>query len=369
MSSGNYSSSSATNGYGGGFSAPSNSPYGQVSAPPSGYGSYGGYGGPSGGYGASSGGYGGSSGGGYGGGYGGNSYSSSSRDTYGSSRNSYSGGGGGGGGDLGSKLRTVDWKHTELVHFEKNFYHEHPNVASMTEEDAERIRRECEITIVKGHSILKPVTSFVEASFPDYVLEGIQKAGFDKPTPIQIQGWPVALSGRDMIGIAETGSGKTLAFLLPGIVHINAQPFLNPGDGPIMLVLAPTRELVEQIKQEANRFGSSSKIKHAVAYGGVPRRPQIMQLREGIEILIACPGRLIDFLESGVTNLKRVTYLVLDEADRMLDMGFEPQIRKIVSQIRPDRQTLMWSATWPKEVQGLARDLCKEDPVHINIGK
>lgn len=172
-----------------------------------------------------------------------------------------------------------------------------------------------------------------------------------------------------MIGIAETGSGKTLAFLLPGIVHINAQPLLRPGDGPIVLILAPTRELVEQIKQEASRFGSSSQIKHAVAYGGVPRRPQIQELRHGVEIVIACPGRLIDFLESNVTNLRRVTYLVLDEADRMLDMGFEPQIRKIVSQIRPDRQTLMWSATWPKEVQSLARDLCREDPVHINIGK
>eukprot|EP00921_Rhytidocystis_pertsovi_P009779 GHVQ01015725.1.p1 GENE.GHVQ01015725.1~~GHVQ01015725.1.p1 ORF type:complete len:392 (-),score=46.27 GHVQ01015725.1:729-1904(-) len=171
-----------------------------------------------------------------------------------------------------------------------------------------------------------------------------------------------------MIGIAETGSGKTIAFLLPGIVHINAQPYLRPGDGPIVLVLAPTRELVEQIRQECMKFGNSSKIKNSVAYGGVPRRQQMMDLRSGVEILLACPGRLIDFLESGVTNLSRVTYLVLDEADRMLDMGFEPQIRKIVSQIRPDRQTLMWSATWPKEVQSLARDLCREEPVHINIG-
>ena len=104
------------------------------------------------------------------------------------------------------------------------------------------------------------------------------------------------------------------------------------------------------------------------AYGGVPKRPQIQELQRGAEICIACPGRLIDFLESNITNLRRVTYLVLDEADRMLDMGFEPQIRKIVSQIRPDRQTLMWSATWPKEVQNLARDLCKEEPVHINVG-
>merc|ERR1719450_1358990 len=104
------------------------------------------------------------------------------------------------------------------------------------------------------------------------------------------------------------------------------------------------------------------------AYGGAARRQQQDDLREGVEIVIATPGRLIDFLDCGDTNLKRVTYLVLDEADRMLDMGFEPQVRKIASQCRPDRQTLMWSATWPKEVQRLARDICKEDPVHINVG-
>jgi len=109
-------------------------------------------------------------------------------------------------------------------------------------------------------------------------------------------------------------------------------------------------------------------IKNTCCYGGVPKRPQEEDLREGVEIVIGTPGRTIDFLNSGATNLKRVTYLCLDEADRMLDMGFEPQVRKICSQVRPDRQTLMWSATWPKEVQKLARELCREDPVHVNIG-
>merc|ERR1711920_97726 len=118
----------------------------------------------------------------------------------------------------------------------------------------------------------------------------------------------------------------------------------------------------------SSRFGKSSKIKNTCCYGGVPRRPQSQDLKEGVEIVIATPGRMIDFLDSGDTNLKRVTYMVLDEADRMLDMGFEPQVRKIGSQCRPDRQTLMWSATWPKEVQRLARDICREDPAHINVG-
>jgi len=127
-----------------------------------------------------------------------------------------------------------------------------------------------------------------------------------------------------------------------------------------VLVLAPTRELAVQIKEECDKFGASSDIKNTVVYGGVPKSRQIRDLRSGIEIVIATPGRLIDHLESGNTNLKRVTYLVLDEADRMLDMGFEPQLRKICSQIRPDRQVLMWSATWPKEVQNLARDYLHE---------
>merc|ERR1719327_2323994 len=238
----------------------------------------------------------------------------------------------------------------------------------MTDQEADQIRSSKNITIVEGRNVPKPVRSFEEASFPEYVLQEIQRAGFREPSPIQVQGWPIALSGRDMVGIAETGSGKTLAFLLPAVVHINAQPYLSKGDGPIVLILAPTRELAIQIQEESSRFGKSSKIKNTVVYGGQPKQGQAADLREGVEIVIATPGRMIDFLDSGATNLKRVTYLVLDEADRMLDMGFEPQVRKIASQCRPDRQTLMWSATWPKEVQRLARDICKEDPVHINVG-
>lgn len=132
------------------------------------------------------------------------------------------------------------------------------------------------------------------------------------------------------------------------------QPLLAPGEGPIALVLAPTRELAVQIQQECSKFGSNSRIRNTAVYGGAPKGPQIRDLQRGVEVVIATPGRLIDMLESGKTSLRRVTYLVMDEADRMLDMGFEPQIRKIVSQIRPDRQTLMFSATWPKDVQKLA---------------
>ncbi|MBA0818975.1 hypothetical protein Gohar_019584, partial [Gossypium harknessii] len=218
-----------------------------------------------------------------------------------------------------------------LTPFEKNFYIESPSVAAMSDAEVEDYRRRREIT-VEGRDVPKPVNSFRDIGFPDYVLQEITKAGFVEPTAIQAQGWPMALKGRDLIGIAETGSGKTLAYLLPAIVHVNAQPILAPGDGPIVLVLAPTRELAVQIQQEAAKFGASSRIKNTCIYGGVPKGPQVRDLQKGVEIVIATPGRLIDMLESNHTNLRRVTYLVLDEADRMLDMGFEPQIRKIVSQ-------------------------------------
>jgi len=134
-------------------------------------------------------------------------------------------------------------------------------------------------------------------------------------------------------------------------------------------VLAPTRELAVQIQTEAFRLGEATGIRECAVYGGVAKKGQVQALRRGVELCIATPGRLLDLLESGVTTLKRVTFLVADEADRMLDMGFEPQLRRIISQIRPDRQTLMWSATWPREIQHLARDICQEQPVKVTVGR
>ncbi|KAJ9072503.1 ATP-dependent RNA helicase dbp2 [Entomophthora muscae] len=248
----------------------------------------------------------------------------------------------------------------------KNFYQEHPEITNMAPYEVESYRSAKEMTVI-GSNIPRPVMRFDQANFPDYVLKEILALGFEAPTPIQSQGWPMAMSGRDVVGIAQTGSGKTLAYSLPSIVHINAQPLLKPGDGPIVLVLAPTRELACQIQSECTKYGKSSRIRNTCIYGGAPRGPQVRDLSRGVEIVIATPGRLMDMLRSGCTNLRRVTYLVLDEADRMLDMGFEPQIRKIVDQIRPDRQTLMWSATWPKEVEALAREYLK-DYIQVNIG-
>lgn len=280
-------------------------------------------------------------------------------------------GGGGGGGNrrgttAGANLRKPRWDMSRLEPFKKDFYVPHSSVANRSSYEVEQWRTTQEISL-KGKNIPGPVLTFEEASFPEYVMTEVRRSGFKYPTAIQSQGWPIALSGRDMVGIASTGSGKTLSYILPAIVHINNQPRLQRGDGPIALVLAPTRELAQQIQQVASDFGHSSRIKNTCVFGGAPRGPQANDLMDGVEIVIATPGRLIDFLESNRTNLKRCTYLVLDEADRMLDMGFEPQIRKIIEQIRPDRQTLMWSATWPKEVQSLASEFLREY-IQINVG-
>jgi ATP-dependent RNA helicase DDX46/PRP5 len=176
--------------------------------------------------------------------------------------------------------------------------------------------------------------------------------------------------GRDCIGIAETGSGKTLAYLLPMLRHIQDQPALEDGDGPIGLILAPTRELAFQIFAECKSFTKHLSLRCVCVYGGSGVSTQLTDLRKGAEIVICTPGRMIDVLSlsSGkICNLKRVTYLVIDEADRMFDMGFEPQISKIVQGCRGDRQTVMFSATFPKNVEKLAKKILIK-PVEIVVG-
>jgi ATP-dependent RNA helicase DDX5/DBP2 len=166
----------------------------------------------------------------------------------------------------------------------------------------------------------------------EQILADIAHHKYETPTPIQAQGIPVALSGRDILGCAETGSGKTAGFSIPMIQHCLQQPPLRPGDGPLALVLAPTRELAQQIDKEVNAFSRSSRrsVRSCIVVGGVAMQEQRHELRGGVEIVVATPGRFIDHLQQGNTNLGRVSYVVLDEADRMLDMGFEPQIREVL---------------------------------------
>merc|ERR1719402_1823264 len=198
------------------------------------------------------------------------------------------------------------------------------------------------------------------------MLQSFRSAGFQAPTPIQAQTWPIAIGDRDVVSIAKTGSGKTLAFLLPAYKKMDA---MGGGRqrGIQILVLAPTRELATQIQDEAGKFGGAAGYHSACAYGGAPKRDQLREIQSGASILVATPGRLNDFLDSNQVDLSQVFYLVLDEADRMLDMGFEPQIREILKRLPRRRQTLMFSATWPEEVRQLASDFSTR-PIHIQLG-
>ncbi|OVA20740.1 WW domain [Macleaya cordata] len=229
----------------------------------------------------------------------------------------------------------------------------------------ESYRRQHEIT-VSGDDVPSPFMSFESTGFPSEILREVQQAGFSAPTPIQAQSWPIALQSRDIVAVAKTGSGKTLGYLVPGFIHLKRSRN-NSQMGPTVLVLSPTRELATQIQDEAVKFGRSSRISCTCLYGGAPKGPQLREIERGADIVVATPGRLNDILEMRKISLRQVSYLVLDEADRMLDMGFEPQIRKIVNEIPPRRQTLMYTATWPKEVRKIAADLLVK-PVQVNIG-
>ncbi|KAG6543057.1 hypothetical protein Mapa_015553 [Marchantia paleacea] len=219
---------------------------------------------------------------------------------------------------------------------------------------------------LEGDNVPHPYVSFDSTSFPSTLLQELKAAGFTAPSPIQAQSWPIAQQDRDLVAIAKTGSGKTLGYLVPAFLHLRR--YRDPAScGPTILVLAPTRELVTQIQSEAKKFGKSSNISSTCVYGGADKGPQLRAIEQGVDIIIATPGRLNDFLKSRRVSLQKVSYVVLDEADRMLDMGFEPQIRAIFSQLPAERQSLMFTATWPREIRTIAGEmLCT--PVQVNIG-
>ncbi|HIL32532.1 MAG TPA: DEAD/DEAH box helicase [Dehalococcoidia bacterium] len=206
--------------------------------------------------------------------------------------------------------------------------------------------------------------SFKEFSLHPQVLSGVISMGYDTPTPIQEQAIPVALEGRDLLGLAQTGTGKTAAFVLPILHHLASTP---PKRGVRYLVLAPTRELAEQINDAFNLLGKHLRIKAVSVYGGVAKGPQIAKIRRGAQIVVACPGRLLDHVSHKDIDLTNVEILVLDEADTMCDMGFLPDVQRILNHVPPKRQTLFFSATMPKEIRALAVKILK-DPESIQIG-
>ncbi|XP_036728155.1 probable ATP-dependent RNA helicase DDX43 isoform X1 [Balaenoptera musculus] len=286
--------------------------------------------------------------------------------------------------DVSGNQKLVDWdkfredilkcnkkKWAGLPPIKKNFYVESETTSSMSQDQADNWRREnynimCDD--LKGgekRPLPNPVGNFEDAfhCYPE-VMRNLQKAGFQRPTPIQSQAWPIILQGVDLIGVAQTGTGKTLSYLMPGFIHIDSQPLAR--NGPGMLVLTPTRELALQVEAECRKY-SYKGLKSVCIYGGGDRDGQIKDLAKGVDIIIATPGRLHDLQMNNFVYLKSVTYLVLDEADKMLDMGFEPQIMKILLDVRPDRQTVMTSATWPCAVRRLAQSYLKE-PMIVYVG-
>jgi ATP-dependent RNA helicase RhlE len=205
--------------------------------------------------------------------------------------------------------------------------------------------------------------TFDSFSLDARIRAGIQAAGYAEPTPIQQQAIPPILAGRDLIGIAQTGTGKTAAFMLPILQRL----VTKPGRGVRVLVLAPTRELAEQIHQATALFGRRTGVRSLTVYGGVGKKPQVDGLRRGADVVVACPGRLLDLAGERTIDLSRVEVLVLDEADRMCDMGFLPDIRRILKLVPAKRQTLFFSATMPDDIRRLAASILR-DPVSVQDG-
>ncbi|GAB5371536.1 hypothetical protein AAMO2058_001588100 [Amorphochlora amoebiformis] len=332
-----------------------------------GYGGGGRYGDREGGYSQNSGG---SGGGGYrGGSFGGGSFGSRSGNRFDR-----------GGGGYGRRERGVPSK-TRNERLEKELFGEKKSGG-----EGINFKKYDDIPVEKsGNDIPDGIKSFDDLKklgIHDVVAENIALSGYSHPTPVQKHSIPTVISGRDIMSCAQTGSGKTAAFLIPTISSMlkNGLPPLPRSEGgyrrqifyPVSLVMSPTRELATQIYNEAQKFTYRTGIRPVVVYGGQQARDQLRELERGVEILVATPGRLADFIDRRRISLKLVRYLTFDEADRMLDMGFEPQIRHIVEECdmptSKDRITLMFSATFPNEIQRLARDFL-HDYIFLTVGR
>jgi len=204
--------------------------------------------------------------------------------------------------------------------------------------------------------------SFKEFQLDPKIMAGITASGYTSPTPIQKETIPHILAGKDLLGLAQTGTGKTAAFVLP-ILH---RLLRGPRNKVRALIVAPTRELAEQINENIVRMGQQTGLKSVVVYGGVGKQPQLRAIRAGAEIIVACPGRLLDILSDGTFDLRSVEALVLDESDHMFDKGFLPDIKRIIKQLPQKRQTLVFSATMPQEIRSLAQDIL-HNPLSVQL--
>ena len=268
------------------------------------------------------------------------------------------------------ELRSVDHELVDYLPVRKNLYIVPRSLASLTPMEVTERRARLGVK-VRGKGAPAPVSKFSEAGLSERILSVLEKKGISTPFPVQAQCLPCIMAGRDVIGIAKTGSGKTLAFVLPMLRHILDQPPLASNEtGPIGLILAPARELAYQIHVVCKGLSKFLGLKSTAVYGGAGVAEQIGDLKRGTHILCATPGRLIDILtmQSGkLISLQRVSMVCLDESDRAFDMGFEPQISAILSAVRPDRQMVMFSATFPKAVENLAKKALRS-PLEIIVG-
>lgn len=244
-------------------------------------------------------------------------------------------------------------------------------VSEMTERDWRIFREDFQI-YVSGREIPHPFRSWSESPLPKMLLDAVHRVGYTKPTPIQMQAIPAAMVPRDVVGISSTGSGKTAAFVLPMLYYIQRMPVITAataGDGPYALVLAPSRELALQIEQEALKFATFCKIRVCSIVGGRSAEQQTLTLSQGVELIVATPGRLADSLEANQTVLNQCFYVCLDEADKMVDLGFEPFLNRILDSIPPlqHRVTQMFSATMPASVERLTRKYLR-NPVTVTVG-
>ncbi|XP_065855742.1 DEAD-box ATP-dependent RNA helicase 37-like [Euphorbia lathyris] len=302
----------------------------------------------------------------YGGPAGGSRWTGGSRQDFG--RPGYSSGGGRVGGAGGWNNRSGGWdrgREREVNPFGDD---EGQEESAFDEQENSGINFDAYEDIpveTSGDNVPPPVNTFAEIDLGEALNNNIRRCKYVKPTPVQRNAIPIILGGRDLMACAQTGSGKTAAFCFPIISGIMRDEFVQRPRGPrtvfpLALILSPTRELSCQIHDEARKFSYQSGVKVVVAYGGAPINQQLRELERGVDILVATPGRLVDLLERARVSLQMIRYLALDEADRMLDMGFEPQIRKIVEQMDMPppgrRQTMLFSATFPKEIQRLASD-------------
>ncbi|XP_029110517.1 putative ATP-dependent RNA helicase DDX59 [Scleropages formosus] len=246
-------------------------------------------------------------------------------------------------------------------------YEEDAFISSLTEEQVQRVRRELGI-VIEGQGVARPIMEFEQCHFPAQFSTNLKKAGYEAPTPIQMQMIPVGLSGRDVVASADTGSGKTVAFLLPVVMHMLERP-LGTQQGPLGLILTPTRELAIQIERQVKELVMGlPNMRTALLVGGMPLPPQLHRLKQSIKMIIATPGRLLEILKQGAVQLDRVKVIVIDEADTMLKMGFQQQVLDILEQVPEDHQTMLTSATIPQGTEQLATRLT-QDPVRITIGE